>query len=180
MVKKEQCRAVFLDRDGVICRAFIRNGKSFAPRSLKDFILMPNSKCSVEILKQSGFKVIVVTNQPDIGNGLVTSEEVEAMHSKLISKTGVDDVFLCAHRQNEGCECRKPKPGMLLTASKKHGINLNQSFMVGDRASDIAAGLNAGCRSVFIDRNYQEPGPEHVEARVNSLQSAVVYIQSTL
>lgn len=168
--------AVFLDRDGVLCRSLVTNGKSFAPRSLKDFILMPNSQRSVLLLKKYGFKVIVVTNQPDIGNGLVALEVVEAMHLKLYSKTMIDDVFLCPHRQDEGCECRKPKPGMLLDASEKHGIDLSNSFMVGDRASDVEAGQRAGCRAIFIDRHYNEPRPLQTDAIVKSLKSAVNFI----
>jgi D-glycero-D-manno-heptose 1,7-bisphosphate phosphatase len=137
---------------------------------------MPNSQRSVMLLKHFGFKVIVVTNQPDIGNGLVALEAVEAMHLKLYSKTMIDDIFICAHRQNEGCDCRKPNPGMLLAASVKHGIDLSKSFMVGDRASDIEAGRRAGCKTVFIDRHYIEPRPGHTDATVHSLQSAVAYI----
>jgi len=98
------------------------------------------------------------------------------MHQKLRDKTKVDDVFLCAHRQNEDCDCRKPKPGMLLAASVKHGIDLSKSFMVGDRASDIEAGQRAGCRTIFIDRHYKEPRPMPTDATVKSLQSAVKYI----
>jgi D-glycero-D-manno-heptose 1,7-bisphosphate phosphatase len=106
----------------------------------------------------------------------VALEVVEEMHKNLHEKTKVDDVYLCAHRQDEGCECRKPKPGMLLHAAKKHGIDLNKSFMVGDRASDVEAGMKAGCRTVFIDRHYAEPRPLTSETKVTSLQKAVKYI----
>lgn len=176
MVIRELSPAVFLDRDGVLCRTIVRNGKPYAPRRMEDFKLMPNSRYSVMLLKQQGFKVFVVTNQPDIGNGFVTPAIVESMHKKLFEKTMVDDVFLCAHRQDEGCECRKPKPGMLFDASEKHGLDLSKSFMVGDRASDIEAGKKAGCRTIFIDRHYVEPRPHNPEATVNSLQKAVAYI----
>ncbi|MBU1012579.1 MAG: HAD family hydrolase [Bacteroidetes bacterium] len=179
MVKKELCPAVFLDRDGVICRTFVRNGKPYAPRKLKSFILMPNAQRSVALLKQFGFKVIVVTNQPDIGNGLVPLEEVEAMHLKLYEKTMIDDVFMCTHRQDEGCDCRKPNPGMLNKASLKHSIDLKKSFMIGDRSSDIEAGNKAGCKTIFIDRHYKETRPLQFHAIVNSLQSAVAYIITT-
>ena len=100
------------------------------------------------------------------------------MHQKLREKTKVDDVYLCAHRQDEGCECRKPKPGMLFEASAKYGIDLRNSFMVGDRASDIEAGKKAGCRTIFINRHYAEPRPENQDVTVNSLQKAVNYILS--
>lgn len=176
MVSKGLCPAVFLDRDGVINRPFVRNGKSYAPRTLEDFILLPNSKRSISLLKQSGFKVIVVTNQPDIGNGFVNAEIVEAMHQRLFKRMSIDDIFLCAHRQDEGCNCRKPKAGMLFEAAAKHSIDLKKSFMVGDRTSDVEAGKRAGCTSVFIDRNYNEPNTQHTDVTVKSLQSAVIYI----
>lgn len=176
VVKNLLSPAVFLDRDGVLCRTFVRNGKPYAPRKLKDFILMPNSQRSVALLKELGFKVIVITNQPDIGNGLVGVEEVNAMHNKLYEKAIVDDVFYCSHRQDEGCNCRKPNPGMLMEASMKHGIDLKKSFMVGDRASDIEAGLKAGCKTIFIDRHYKETKPLDYSVKVSSLQSAVSYI----
>jgi len=88
----------------------------------------------------------------------------------------VDDIILCAHRQDEGCECRKPKPGMLIAASAKHRIDLSKSFMIGDRASDIEAGKRAGCRTIFIDRHYTESRPLNSEATVYSLQKAVSFI----
>lgn len=176
MVKNLLSPAVFLDRDGVICRTFVRNGKPYAPRKLKDFILMPNSQRSVDLLKKLGYKVIVVTNQPDIGNGFVQAEEVTAMHKKLYEKTLVDDIFYCPHRQDEGCNCRKPNPGMLMEASIKHSIDLKKSFMVGDRASDIEVGLKVGCKTIFIDRYYKETKPQHYSAKVSSLQAAVSYI----
>lgn len=176
MVKTVLYHAVFLDRDGVLCRSIVHNGKSYAPRRLEDFILMPNSQHSVMFLKQFGFKVIVVTNQPDIGNGLVTLEVIKAMHLKLYAKTMIDDIFLCAHRQDECCNCRKPKPGMLLAAAEKYNIDLSKSYMVGDRASDIESGQRAGCRTIFIDRHYNEARSVHADATVKSLQSAVKYI----
>ena len=178
MVITKSIPAVFLDRDGVLTRTFIRNGKSYAPLRKEDFKLMPNASHSVKQLKDNGYKVIVVTNQPDIGHGKVTLEAVEEMHQKLREKTKVDDVYLCAHRQDEGCECRKPKPGMLLDASERYGLDLSKSFMVGDRASDIEAGKNAGCRTIFINRHYAEPRPSNPEATVYSLQKAVNYILS--
>lgn len=178
MVTTKSIPAVFLDRDGVLSRTFIRNGKSYAPLHKEDFKLMPNSSRSVKMLKENGYKVIVVTNQPDIGHGKVTLDVVEAMHEKLREKTKVDDVYLCAHRQDEGCECRKPKPGMLFNASEKYGLDLSNSFMVGDRASDIEAGKKAGCRTIFINRHYAEPRPINQDVTVNSLQKAVNYILS--
>jgi len=168
--------AVFLDRDGVLNKGYVRDGKSYAPRSVNDFKLLPYAARSVERLKKQGYLVIVVTNQPDINNGLASAEEVAAMHSLLKKKTNVDDIYMCQHSRNENCDCRKPRPGMLLAAAKKYHINLKKSFMVGDRASDIDAGLEAGCRTIFLNRHYKEPQPEKQEKTFLSINAATNYI----
>jgi len=169
-------QAVFLDRDGVLSRSIVRNGKPFAPRSLKDFRLLPKASDSVRRLKHAGFIVVVVTNQPDIGNGLVDRAVVEAMNNLLMYRTSIDSIEMCPHRQDEGCSCRKPKPGMLLKAAQRHNIDLSRSFMVGDRSSDIAAGEAARCRTVFIDRQYHEIAHVVPTISVGSLPAAVEFI----
>lgn len=171
--------AVFLDRDGVLNRAELRDGKAFAPRDPRDFRLLPKAAAAVDRLKAAGFLVIVVTNQPDIGNGLVDEAAVAAMHARLRERVAVDDIRVCPHRQTLGCDCRKPRPGMLLAAARDHRIDLARSVMVGDRLSDVAAGAAAGCRTVFIDRRYAEtrrpfPTPPSLVAR--SLPAAVAAI----
>ncbi len=148
--------AVFLDRDGVINRSNVIEGKPYAPRRLADFRLLPGAVAAVERLRAAGFKVVVVTNQPDIGNGLVDAAEVEAMHARLRQRMSVDDIRVCPHRQTDGCACRKPAPGMLLAAAAEHGIDLSASYMVGDRNSDIVAGAEAGCYTLLIRRGYFE------------------------
>ncbi len=149
-------RAVFLDRDGVINRCVVRNGKPYAPQSAKDFRLLPRAAAAVQELKAAGFLVIVVTNQPDIGNGLVDAAVVAAMHAKLARRVAVDDIRTCPHRQNENCGCRKPAAGLLLEAAAWWQIDPQKSFMVGDRWSDIVAGQAIGCYSIFLDRGYLE------------------------
>ena len=168
-------KAVFLDRDGVINRANVRNGKPYAPRRLTDFRLLPWAAASIAMLKTSGFLVVVVTNQPDIGNGLVAAPVVEAMHRRLKARTRVDDIRVCPHTQEAGCACRKPKPGMLRAAANRWGIDLHRSIMVGDRASDILAGKRAGCYTILVDRGYAEPQVAP-DARVRSLRQAVAVI----
>ena len=168
--------AVFLDRDGVVNRGYLRDGKSYAPRETKDFRLLPYAAKSIERLKEIGFLVIVVTNQPDINNGLVSIDAVNGMHSLLRRKTQVDDIFLCPHSQDENCDCRKPKPGMLIKAAEKYNIDLKRSFMVGDRASDISAGRQAGCKTIFINRNYREDGPLNPDFTAHSLRTATNFI----
>ena len=171
-------RAVFLDRDGVVNRSTVRGGKPYAPRKLADFRLLPGVARCVGALKRAGFLVIVATNQPDIGNGLVDPAVVDAMHARLRSRLAVDDIRVCAHRQDEGCRCRKPRPGMLLDAAAQWHIDLKKSYMVGDRDGDIVAGKAAGCYTLFIDRHYSEPLRSAPDWSGSSLPAAVRFILS--
>lgn len=175
---KEKRRAVFLDRDGVINRCEVRGGKPYAPRRLEDFRLLPSAIRAVKSLKMRGFVVIVVTNQPDIGNGLVDPNVVDAMHARLRERLLVDDVWMCPHRQNEGCDCRKPKPGMLLSAAEQWDIDLGHSYMIGDRDGDVIAGKAAGCYTLLINRHYSEPRRAKPDKTVRSLPAGVRFILS--
>ena len=171
-----QRKAVFLDRDGVIVIPEFRGGRSFAPRRLADFRIYPEAAASLQRLKQAGFLLAVVTNQPDVGHGLIPRLEVDAMHEVMKRELPVDAVKACFHRQVDNCRCRKPKPGMILDAAGELGIDLELSFMVGDRDSDVAAGHAAGCTTVFIDLGYAEPAlhaPDHV---VHSIAQAADFI----
>lgn len=174
------CRAVFLDRDGVINRPEVRDGKPYAPRRLQDFRLLPGAVRAIHDLKQAGLLVIVVTNQPDIGNGLVAAAEIDAMHDKLRRLSPVDDILICPHRQDAGCQCRKPRPGMLIEAAAKWKIDLKNSFMVGDRWGDIVAGQRGGCYNIFIDRHYKEPQQTEPDSRAASLPAAARLIISLI
>jgi D-glycero-D-manno-heptose 1,7-bisphosphate phosphatase len=144
--------AVFFDRDGVLAIPEIRDGRSFAVRRLEDFAVYADAQESVRRVKALGAIAVVVTNQPDVGNGLVGRAIVEDMHQRLSHLVPVDAVYACYHTRADNCDCRKPKPGMLLAASNDLGIDLSRSVMVGDRATDVAAGHEAGCRSILIAR----------------------------
>jgi D-glycero-D-manno-heptose 1,7-bisphosphate phosphatase len=169
-------RAVFLDRDGVINRAVVRNGKSYPPATLDDFELLLGVESAILALRQAGFLIIVVTNQPDVATGIQRREVVEAMHGKLFSAGLCDDVKACYHTDADGCGCRKPKPGMLLDAAREWQIDLQRSFMVGDRWGDVAAGKAAGCFTFFIDYKYQEQSADKPDAVVASLSEAAEII----
>lgn len=151
--------AVFLDRDGVLNQAVIRAGKSYPPDSLEDFKLLPGTENACIALKNAGFCLIVVTNQPDVATGKQRLDVVQAMHKQLLSLLPLDDIIACYHIDSDNCQCRKPKPEMIFTAAKKHNIDLSKSFLVGDRWKDIEAGQRAGCHSFFIDYNYREKRP---------------------
>lgn len=165
-------RAVFLDRDGVIVVPEFRDGRSFAPRRLEDYRFYADARDSLRQLKAAGYLLIVVTNQPDVGNGLVLPEVLEEMHRRLLAEFPIDQVKVCLHRQNELCECRKPAPKLLLDAAHEFNIDLTASYMIGDRAGDIEAGRAAGCRTVFIDLGYTAPPPDYSTFWARSLGEA--------
>ena len=169
-------RAVFLDRDGVINRAVVRNGKPYSPAILDDFELLPGVESAILALRQTGFLIIVVTNQPDVATGIQRREVVEARHGKLLSAGLCDDVKACYHTDADGCGCRKPKPGMLLDAAREWQIDLQRSFMVGDRWGDVTTGKTAGCFTFFIDYKYQEQSADKPDTVVASLAEAVELI----
>ena len=172
--------AVFLDRDGVINRAVVRDGKPFPPAGIDDLELLPEVASAMNSLKAHGFALYVITNQPDVTRGTQTREAVESIHQALSSSLPIDDIFVCYHDDNDECGCRKPLPGLLLEARSKHNIDLSRSFVVGDRWRDIDAGHNAGCKTVLIDYGYRERAPARPpEATVRSLREAADWIISS-
>jgi len=171
-------RAVFLDRDGVLNQATVREGKSYPPQCLSDFRLLPGVVEACELLKQQGFLLIVVTNQPDVTTGKQSLEVVEAMHAKLRSVLPIDEIRACYHTDADACTCRKPAPGMLLAAAELHDLNLSASYMVGDRWRDVQAGQQAGCSCFFIDYGYREPLPTSPYQTVPGLLDAARCIHS--
>jgi D-glycero-D-manno-heptose 1,7-bisphosphate phosphatase len=173
-------RAVFLDRDGVLVVPEFREGRSFAPRRIEDLRIYPGAQQALAKLDAAGFLLAVVTNQPDVGNGLVSQAVTERMHELLKAALPIHSIRACYHRQNEACECRKPKPGMLLDLANEFGISLADSFMVGDRASDIDAGRAAGCRTVFLDLGYtSEHKPDNATFAVHTIGEAADVILAT-
>ena len=170
-------RAVFLDRDGVINRAIVENGKPHPPASLKELAILPGVPEALRTLKAAGYRQIVVTNQPDVARGAQTRATVEAINSVLLAALPLDDIFVCYHDDRDHCDCRKPQPGLLTQAAAKYSIDLAASFMIGDRWKDIEAGRRAGCRTILIDCDYVEKGvetkPDHC---VRALPEAVALI----
>ena len=145
-------KAVFLDRDGVIN---VRPPEGLYITSVDELVILEGVAESIAQLNASGFLVIVVTNQRCIARGLVTAEEVSNIHQKMLKLIGgvagrIDGVFVCPHDCTDNCDCRKPKPGMLLRAASDYSIDLHSSWMVGDSVSDIAAGQAAGCRTIMV------------------------------
>ena len=171
-------RAVFLDRDGVINASMVRDGKPYPPASLEELKILPGVAEAIRALREAGFAVVVVTNQPDVATGIQRREVVETMHSNLRNELLIDDIRVCYHTDADNCACRKPKPGMLLEAAHDLAIDLARSFMVGDRWRDIEAGKVAGCYTFFIDYGYVERKPSSPDVVVTSLKEASELILS--
>ncbi len=164
--------AVFLDRDGVINRSFVRAGVPHPPDNPAEVEILPGVREALDLLAAAGFLRIVVTNQPDVARGLQTVEAVEAINQVLTDNLPISASYVCYHDTGDNCDCRKPRPGMLIRAAREHGINLSASFMVGDRWSDVEAGRAAACRSFLIDMPYSQADRCNPEARVADLMEA--------
>lgn len=162
-------RAVFLDRDGVINRSTVKDGKPFAPVSLDQFEILPGVHQALLNIRKAGFVSVVVTNQPDIATGKQNWDLVNAMHALLLSQLAIDAIKVCPHTDRDHCACRKPKPGMLLQASREMNIDLSGSYLVGDRWRDIEAGQKVGCSCYFVDYGYDENLPNKPYVAVKSL-----------
>jgi len=158
-VSEDLRRAVFLDRDGVLNRAVVREGSPYPPALPEELDVFPEAPVALAALRREGFSLYVVTNQPDVARGVQRRSVVEAMHAALRKALPLDGFYVCYHDDADACECRKPKPGLLLAAAAEHGISLPASYMIGDRWRDVEAGQRAGCRTVWIERGYAERGP---------------------
>lgn len=160
-------RAVFLDRDGTI-----NVDKGFV-HSIDDFEFIPGVPQAIKLLKNAGFLVIVVTNQSGVARGYYPLDAVHRLHQYLSDQlaefgTGVDGYYICPHHLQgkeydyaRACSCRKPFPGMILHAAEDFAIDLTCSYMIGDKQSDVQAGLAAGCRPMLLATGY---GPDQLPA----------------
>lgn len=165
--------AVFLDRDGVINRAFVRGGKPYPPSNLAELEILPGVAEALRSLRAAGLLNVVVTNQPDVATGIQRRAVVESMHLRLQAELAIDAVKVCYHVDADNCACRKPKPGMLIDASAEFGIDLTRSYVIGDRWRDVEAGQAAGCRPpFFIDYGYVERRPAPPYFAVKSVSEA--------
>lgn len=169
-------RAVFLDRDGVINRAVVRNGRPYPPANLAAMEILPGVSDALVALHEAGFMLIVVTNQPDVARGTTPMAVVDEINNYLTRYLPLDEFRTCYHDSSDGCDCRKPLPGAIIAAASKHGIDLGESYMIGDRWRDIEAGQRAGCKTIFIDYGYDEKQPEFTNFSVQSLTEAAQII----
>jgi D-glycero-D-manno-heptose 1,7-bisphosphate phosphatase len=167
-------RAVFLDRDGVLNRAIVKDGKPHPPANLEELEIPEDVPQALRALKEAGFLLVGATNQPDVSRGTQKRETVEAIHAALIKALPLEEIFVCYHDDRDGCSCRKPLPGLLYQAADRYAIDLSSSFMIGDRWKDIEAGQRAGCVTILIDHQYSEPlAVRPPDYRVHLLSEAV-------
>jgi D-glycero-D-manno-heptose 1,7-bisphosphate phosphatase len=145
-------KAAFLDRDGVINRKAPEG--QYVTR-WADMEFLPGSREGIRLLNDAGFLVIVVSNQRCVAKGLITTEDLESMHVRMCREfhavgANIDAVYYCPHDYQPPCDCRKPKPGMLLDAARAHDVQLAASWMIGDSGHDVQAGRNAGCKTAQV------------------------------
>lgn len=175
-------RCVFLDRDGVLNRPVIREGRPYPPERLEEFQLYDDVPAGCARLKEAGFLLVVVTNQPDVGRGTQSRVVVEAINKKLSGIVPLfDRIEVCFHagdEYGEPCTCRKPRPGMLFRAAEALGVNLPESYLIGDRWRDVDCARAAGCQAIFIDHGYAEQLRQTPDVIVSTFAEAVIAILS--
>jgi D-glycero-D-manno-heptose 1,7-bisphosphate phosphatase len=168
--------AVFLDRDGVVNRATVVDGRPFPPATVDELEVLPGVVDACTRFHDAGLAVIVVTNQPDVVRGTTTRAAIAAINDALRARVPFDELVVCFHDDADRCGCRKPAPGMLVDAARRWSITLKESVMVGDRWSDVRAGRQAGCATVWVDNGYVERRPSEQDLTVGSLAEAVPWI----
>jgi transaldolase len=169
-------KAVFLDRDGVLNHAPVRDGKPLSPMTVAEVVVAPDVPGALSRLRQNGFRLIMVTNQPNIARGAQSRDAVYTINRYLLETLQLDSAEVCEHDDVDNCNCRKPRPGMLLRAAKNDNIALAESFMIGDRWRDIEAGQRAGCRTILIGSGYGEGLKSPPDAVVATLGDAADWI----
>lgn len=172
--------AIFLDRDGVLNHLVLRDGVPASPRCPHEFRLIESAAEAVKTFRRAGFLCFVVTNQPDLGAGLISTEVLREMHQRLKEAMPINAIYVCGHESKDLCGCRKPKPGMILQAEVAYDLDLRQSWLIGDRWVDIAAANAVGVKAVMVEHAFSMSPtsagtpPENLktEARVNDLVKA--------
>jgi len=170
-------KAIFLDRDGVINKIIMREGKPSSPWKLEEFEILPDVKECLKAFKEMGFLNIVFTNQPDVSRGFLRIEDLEKMHKIIIETLPVDEIKVCPHDDKDNCPCRKPKAGLILEAVKEQSIDLEKSYVIGDSWRDIGAGRTAGCKTFLIRREYNKYFQRGYVFEVSNLKETVGVIK---
>ena len=171
-------KAVFLDRDGVLNNAKVVLNRPYPPTNLEEMQILPGVHEGIQLLKYAGYKLIVITNQPDVARGTADIDVVNAMNNYILSELGIDEIKCCFHDDLDNCSCRKPKPGMIHEAKKKWHIDLDLSFLVGDRWRDIETAKNTSITTILIDNHYDEK-KVNADFECSNFEEAVNFILKT-
>lgn len=156
-------KTIFLDRDGVINRNPPNKGYV---RRWSEFSFLPNALKAIRDLTENGYRIIVITNQAGIGKGLFSEDNLKDIHARMVTEITeaggrIDAVYYCPHHPEAGCECRKPKPGMLRRAADEHRIELSSAYLIGDSTTDIEAGRRAGTRTLLVLTGHGQESYHH-------------------
>ena len=143
--------AIFFERDGILNECRVERGQQIAPRTLEDFRVNAAAREPLQKLKDAGFVLLAITNQPGISRGYLSRRELDLMHVVLKNKLPLDEILMCTHDEMDHCPCRKPSPGLIREAGFKHHLDLERSFVVSDKWQDAQAAHNAGCTSILIE-----------------------------
>jgi D-glycero-D-manno-heptose 1,7-bisphosphate phosphatase len=172
-------KAIFFDRDGILNKSIIIDSKPYSPRTLKEFKINYFLKKYINFFKKKNFLIIVITNQPDVGSGLVSKNLVVSFNKKLKREFFFNSLYVCYDTDNKSF-FKKPNPGMLFLAKKKHKIDMSKSYFVGDRWKDMEASHRAGVRGLFVDFNYKEKKPVKYFKKFSSLYKTMIYLKKNL
>ncbi|HUX11826.1 MAG TPA: HAD-IIIA family hydrolase [Spirochaetia bacterium] len=169
--------ALFLDRDGVLIESVVVDGKPYPAPDVKAVRFVPGAAQLCSTARELGFRLVCVTNQPDVARGTTARETVEEINRFVGEKLGIEDFRVCFHDDADRCQCRKPAPGLLLAAARDHDLDLAASYMIGDRWKDIEAGKRAGCRTIFVDYHYDEAVKSEPDFRISRVADARAILQ---
>jgi D-glycero-D-manno-heptose 1,7-bisphosphate phosphatase len=165
--------AVFLDRDGVLNMPIKIDNLPKSPQTIEQVKIYGGAKDAINKLLEVHIIPVIITNQPEVARGNLKKDVADRINELICRECGITNIYTCFHDDVDKCECRKPKPGLLKAAALKLEINLNQSYLVGDRWKDIESAHQVGCKAYFIDHAYEEKKPTKPYIRVNSLNEAV-------
>ncbi len=175
MIPIKNC-AVFLDRDGVINEVvFHDSDKPSSPWKFEEFKLVSEIKRPLDEISSMGYYLFIVSNQPDISRGYIEAGTIEKINNIIYEHLPIQEILVCPHDDKHNCYCRKPRPGMLIELSKKWGIDLKTSFLIGDNWKDIEAGKAAGCTTILLDKPYNQA--VKADYRVTNLEEGVNLIK---
>jgi D-glycero-D-manno-heptose 1,7-bisphosphate phosphatase len=171
----KRIKALFLDRDGVLNKAIIIKKKPYSPRLISQIVVSNELKKILSVAKNEYF-LIGITNQPDVGDKIISRQKGIKINNKVKKYYKLDELYSCYHIRNANCICRKTKIGLVLKAKKKYKINLKQSFVIGDRWSDMELGKKLNCKTIFIDYKYKEKKPKYFNFKVNKPEEIIKYV----